>query len=65
MDNDKIIAAALIEWCGIDLERVIGPAIVHDDKNLEEVVKCMVWTLKQDPRARQAFMNQFYNKDEG
>ena len=60
MDNNKIIAAALIEWCAHDLERVIGPG----DANLEEIIRCMVWTLKQDPRARQAFMNQFYKKDE-
>lgn len=63
MDNNEIIAAALIEWCAHDLERVIGPGDAN--QNLEEIVKCMIWTLKQDPRARQAFMNQFYNKDEG
>jgi|LauGreDrversion4_2_1035121.scaffolds.fasta_scaffold580566_1 hypothetical protein len=62
MDNNATITAALIEWCGIDLEGVMGPGDAN--KNLEEVVRCLVWTLKQDARARRALMSQLYDKDE-
>ena len=59
MDNNATITAALIEWCGYDL---LGPGDAN--KNLEEVVRCLVWTLKQDARARRALMSQLYDKDE-
>ena len=62
MDNNTTITAALIEWCGYDLELVMGPGDIN--KNLEEVVRCLVWTLKQDARARRALMSQLYDKDE-
>jgi len=53
MSNDfKQLSDILVDWCGVDLEQVQSgfPA-----RTANEMLKCMLWTLSQEPEARRLF----------
>jgi len=45
------------DWCAFDLERIAHNRPVKVDSIAQEAVRCMLFTLAQDPTARDLFMS--------
>ena len=54
-ENIKTVTAGLLEWCEWDIGRMGLGTDEERDAKLAEMIRCLAWTLEQDPTVRQAF----------
>ena len=61
-ENIKTVTAGLQEWCEWDIGRMKLGAPAEVEAKLTELVRCLAWTMEQDPKVRQAFFatGRFY-----
>jgi hypothetical protein len=61
-ENIKTVTAGLQEWCEWDIGRMSLGTPDEEEAKLAELVRCLAWTMEQDPKVRQAFFaaGRFY-----
>lgn len=61
-ENIKTVTAGLQEWCEWDISRMKLGTPDEEEAKLAEMVRCLAWTMEQDPKVRQAFFatGRFY-----
>ena len=59
-ENVKIVTAAVLDWCEWDIGRMYLNNETEKEAKVAEMVRCLMWTLVQDPAARAAFMTNLY-----
>ena len=53
--NIKTVTEGILNWCEWDIGRMGLGTEAEKEAKVAEMVRCLAWTLEQDPAVRQAF----------